>query len=185
MRHQVSSTNNGRWLRPSILVSGPLYAPSHELEPVCDEPLEVPVTSQPGDITRQWWYLFQAFPAEHRDEEIATWVKERRVGALIALFEQDKKDALEELRSLRRRHPREYARARREHQGEDDWDEGDLDDDEKVSWDQHQLKRDRREAQNEWVENQYERFLFIVQDRSRLIDRIRDLDEKETAGDDS
>lgn len=143
------------------------------------------MTERPGDISRQWWYLFQAFPPEHHDGEIAMWVKERRVGALIALFEQDKKDSLEELRSLRRRHPKEYARARREHRGEYDWDEGDLDDDEELSdrrWDQHQLKRDRREAQYEWVEEQYERLLSIVQERSRLIDRIRNLDARETAG---
>ena len=142
------------------------------------------MTRESADITRQWWYLFQTFPTEHRDEEIATWVKERRVGALIALFEQDKKDALEELRSLRRRHPKDYERARREHQGEYDWDEGDLDDEELSDrqWDQ---KRDRREAQYEWVEEQYERFLYIVQERSRLITRVRDLDERESIANDS
>lgn len=146
------------------------------------------MTAEPGDITRQWWYLFQSFPAEHRDEEIATWIKERRVGALIALFEQDKKEALKQLRSLRRRHPKEYARARREHQGEYDWDEDEVDSDDALTdrqWEQQQVERERREAEYEWVEQQYERCLYIVQNRSRLIKRVGELDEREVSDADS
>lgn len=145
------------------------------------------MTREPGDITRQWWYLFQTFPLEHRDQEIATWITERRVGALIALFEQDKTAALEGLRSLRRRHPKQYERARREHLGEYDWDEEALDDEglTERQWEQQQADRERREAEYEWVEQQYERFLYVLQGRARLVRRIRELNERETAGPES
>lgn len=146
------------------------------------------MTAEPGDITRQWWYLFQDFPQEHRDEEIATWINERRVGALIALFDEDKKAALQELGGLRGRYPKEYARARREHRGEYDWSEEDLWGDPELTerqWEQRQVEHERREAHYEWVEEQYLRLLSVIQNRSRLIVRIKKLDEQETSTHDS
>jgi hypothetical protein len=136
-----------------------------------------------ADLTRQWVNLFRTFPSEYQDDEIAQWVADRRIGALIALFAQDRDIAREELRELRRRYPKDFARAQKEHQGDfDDWDDYENPDFEGLTdrqWEELQRRLDREQAEYEWVEEKFQTHRFVVRDRSRLIDRIKELDTLE------
>jgi len=138
------------------------------------------MTNTSGDRTRQWVNLLRKFPQAYReDEEIVRWIADRRIGPLIALLDADRKEAREELSGLRRRYPKEFARAQRENRGEYEWDGEDEDESEELTdrqWEQRQRRRDRQEAEYGWVNQQYRTHVHILQDRSLLIDRIRELE---------
>ena len=145
------------------------------------------MTREPGDRTRQWIKVAQALPHEYRsDEEILQWVASRRVGPLVALLEADKKEARDELHGWRRRYPGLFDRAKREHRGEYDWAEWDEDDDgdEDYSlsdreWERRERARDQNAAEYDWVSEQYRRYANVLRDRSRLNERITELDRLE------